>query len=218
VYVTLPGEIKKTVEYLSFDYKATKYKGYNIPYIGNFMTNLLKIPKTYAFSTSFLNNGNVSNDVKVTLKAKDMLFDVNNEEIEITQKIGRDTEAKTNTEWKAPLFGKFSFTAEGVYQTKDGEETFETSTITIWVIPWDLVAAEGLLLLALITIVVIRKLQYSAKKWKKYKITKKDTLQSLSVKHKVKWEKLAEVNKIEPPYELKPGTVILVPKSSSKKK
>jgi len=212
VYITLPGEVKKEVVMSSFNYTATKIRSYNIPLIGEKLSRLLKIPGVYAFSVGFENKGNTSNDVKIKLIAKDDLFHKNDSVTESSQKVGRETEALNNFEWKVPLFGKYSFSSSITYNDIANEEkTLESEVITLWIIPYDLIAGIVLILLAIIVIIVIRKIKYSGKNWLNHKVSSKETLQSIAEIYGIRWQKLAKVNKMSAPYALQVGSVILVP-------
>jgi hypothetical protein len=198
VYVTLPGEIIKDIKYTSFTKKISKFRSFIIP-------------SNYQFSVMLDNIGNVSNTVELTLNSKNL----------ITGKIGtkkynqlltRETKGVSNFDWKAPFFGVYSFTVDGKYQTKDGTGKFTTETFTGIIIPWDFI------LLVVLLCVFARKgfkkykKIYSGEGWAKYKVTNRDTLESLAKTHSVTWKQIAKVNKLKAPYSLKEDQAILLPK------
>lgn len=97
-----------------------------------------------------------------------------------------------------------------------GEETYLGETersLKLNIIPWNYIlpalAVLALLLITLIYKVVSKKLLL--KSCKKYTVKSGDTLMTIAQKSGVKWKTLAKINKINPPYELKTGSNILVP-------
>jgi len=68
------------------------------------------------------------------------------------------------------------------------------------------------ILLVIIIAVILRKRMVKANA-KKYTVTGNETLEEIAKKTKVSWGKIARLNNIRPPYTLKSGMIILIPKS-----
>jgi len=204
VYITLPGEIIKNIEYKSFTKKIAGFR-------------FFIIPQNYQFSVALNNIGNTSNAVEMTFNAKNLISRKIETE-KYSQLLTRETEGINNFDWKAPFFGIYSFKVEGTYQTTDGTGAFTTKSLIGIIIPWDLI-----ILLAVIFVLTWRELKkyktkYSGNGWTKYLVKKQDTLDSLAKKHSVTWKQIAKVNKIKAPYTLKENQKILLPKKSISRK
>ena len=204
VYVTLPGEIIKNIEYKSFAKNISGFRSFIIP-------------RTYQFLVTFNNTGNVSNTVEMTFSAKN-LISRKVETQKYTQLLTRDTEGTNTFNWKAPFFGIYKFKVEGIYQTIDGTKSFNTKSFFGIIIPWDLVV----IIVAICVFAWKRykkyKDMYSGKDCTKYKVKKQDTLESLAKRHSTTWKFIAKVNKIKAPFSIKEGQTVLVPKPTTKRK
>lgn len=123
-------------------------------------------------------------------------------------------------EWdKKPFFGFFTVKASTTFWEYDiannqniNEKTL-TKTITFSVIPWN-IAAVILTVLAVILIYVVSKtmiMRNLKKSSKTHEVQEGETLVSLATKAGIDWKKLAKLNKIKPPYNIKKGDKLLVP-------
>jgi len=94
-----------------------------------------------------------------------------------------------------------------VINRESGSVNFELSDYASF-IPY----AIGVLvvLLLILAYVIMHRLYLS--KCVKYKVAAGDTVNSVAAKFGMRWQKLVGINKIRPPYELKPNTTILVRK------
>lgn len=121
---------------------------------------------------------------------------------------------------KKPLYGSYVAKATlefAEYNIKEGKEinpvTLEKET-AFTVIPWNLITMVILFIVLLITIYIgmhVRK-RIMVKSALKYVVKGNDTLLSIAKDQKVSWKLLAKINRIKPPYELKDGQTILIPK------
>lgn len=96
----------------------------------------------------------------------------------------------------------------------DKEVTIKLSNYEVF-IPY---AIGAVILIFLLLIIFVQKRIYLSK-CVPYTVLEGDTVNSISEKFQMNWKKLAKVNKIKPPYELKVGNQILVrpPKDAAKK-
>lgn len=197
VYVTIPGEIIKDVQYESFKKDISKFRSF-------------VIPKIYKFSVATNNIGNVSNKIEIVFNAKNILTGKIHTQ-KYSQMLTRETRGVSNFNWKAPFCGIYKFSVDGKYQTLDGEGVFKTDTLIGIIIPWDLI-----LLLIILVIFGLQgykkyKTLYSGENWKQYTVKSSDTVTELAEKYSVTWRQIVKVNKIKAPYSIKSGEKILLP-------
>ncbi len=132
----------------------------------------------------------------------------------------RDTKATEQASWdQAPFWGIFKAKAKFTFKELDIQKNAfieigsQTREISFTIIPWSIIA----LILTLIAIAISTKLlkkrlfnQY-IKKCTKYPVQPTDHLITLAKTYGVNWKKLAKINNIKPPYEIRAGEIILVP-------
>jgi len=202
VYVTIPGDIIKDVQYESFKKDISKFRSF-------------VIPKIYKFSVATNNIGNVSNKIEIVFNAKNILTGKIHTQ-KYSQMLTRETRGVSNFNWKAPFCGIYKFSVDGKYQTLDGEGVFKTDTLIGIIIPWDL-----MLLLIILVIFGLQgykkyKTLYSGENWKQYTVKSSDTVTELAEKYSVTWRQIVKVNKIKAPYSIKSGEKILLPGKTPK--
>lgn len=96
---------------------------------------------------------------------------------------------------------------------EDPIQSFSKS-LNILIIPW----LEIGLALALIVIIISlfvhskHKLRRTIKSSEKYQAKQGDSITEIAKANNVDWKLLAKINKLKPPYEIKPGQEILIPK------
>lgn len=209
MYIKIPGEVIEKIKYESFSGKPIKFREY---FLGGKNLYFVKIPTSYEFLAKYKNEGNVSSSIKTVLIVKDV-FNSKEERFEKSKKIARDASGHSNFEWENPRFGKFEIKAE-VYLEEKLVATSET--LSVWIIPWDIVAGIMLLIMSFVLIFISRKISRSSKGWGEYKVKKGETIVEIAAKNSVNWEKLAKVNNLKAPYYLAPGSIILLPPAKSK--
>lgn len=69
----------------------------------------------------------------------------------------------------------------------------------------------------LITILVIRRRRRLRALWQLYIVQQQDTIQSLAAERRIKWKKIAKINKISSPHILQTGQKILLPPAKGQK-
>lgn len=211
VAVTIPGKIQKDLN----------FTGFNVARLDDDRLRL---------SASLRNNGNVSLDTDVRTKLKTLLgTTARSAGGEFPVLAGSD--AKFNFEvdklfwggwYKAQASGEYnSDTAQSIGEGKSNEMIY-SDELVIFVKPQPLaLAIEALVLLAIISASV-----YYIRKNREYKrlradsfpytVKKGDTINRLAGASGVSWKKLAKLNGLKPPYTLRPGARIKVPRPKKK--
>jgi len=213
IYQTVPGEIIKNLKLTNFSLQ----KLYKEPNFKRLYDKEIK-PEEILVSTELENLGNVSVDFSEVITITQEFPKKNTETIEDRKfQVLRDDTFTSNYSWFPPRFGKYLIQNSITYtDANDEEKTINSDTLTIWLIPWrELIVAASLLAVILIiffTIKIIRNKKYSGKGWGEYVVQVGETLEDLANRFDVDWKVLAKTNKIKPPYILKPGQTILVPK------
>ncbi|MCX6760358.1 MAG: DUF916 domain-containing protein [Candidatus Nealsonbacteria bacterium] len=115
---------------------------------------------------------------------------------------------------KIPLIGLLTAKITIPY----GDNQTATAKKTFLIIPWTLIAI--LILFAMIFIFgkLFRWLYFAKSKLKMspYKLAGKETLVEIADKFDVSWKKLARINGLKPPYILKKGDTLFIPKKGNK--
>lgn len=200
-YISIPGERIKNIE------------------IGEALVT--KVPgQDHQLKISIKNTGNTT----VKLYLNTTLQPFFGETIQIKEKeivlLGKE---ETNFQMglgELPILGFYTVNLDINYTVLDllnnTEEPFGqvTKTAQIIIIPWNYVIATLIVLLAIISFFVIKKhnLKSLIKRSSQYTVKESDSLADLAQNAGIKWKQLAKINNIKPPYEIKPGQKILLPK------
>lgn len=201
VYISVPGEKTTNIEIGDLNYKYFPGDQYSIylPLENNGNTTLIITQETTLKSFA----GEITEiPVKETT-----LFPGNKSNGELA--IG-----------KLPKIESYQVTQKITYYEKNlitGEEKKvdeKTKSLTITIVPWIEIFAILALILVIIFLLIYKKLHFKkiVNQSKKYTIKQGDTLFKIAEQNGVKWETLAKINNIKPPYELKSGSNILVPR------
>ncbi len=184
VYVTIPGDMIKKIDYDFLKYEINSYRNYKLPFGSEDQKKkpFLKVPQIYDFQMGVLNSGNVSTDVNYEFNVEDVLFGANDLLISKQQKTARDTATLTHFEWKAPLFGKYRVSVKANYMGKDAQmqddeqRMIESEVVELWIVPWDLLIGIFLLLIVIVSGILLRKnLRKKSKKPQQAKAPKAKT-------------------------------------------
>ncbi len=180
VYITIPGDVIKKIDYSFFNSEITANREYRLPFGLGGDKPFMKVPGAYDFKLGVVNKGNVSTDIDYVFKVEDVLFGKYNIEQNKTQKTERDTATTSHFEWVPPLFGKYRISVDTSYKGKDAQmvdeeiRTLTSDVIEMWIIPWDLIIGIVLLLLTFGLLYLARK------RWKNRKMVKKPAKKSPS--------------------------------------
>jgi len=213
IYQTVPGEIVKDLNITDFKIK----KMFKELDFSKYFSKDAK-PEEYLLTTKLANKGNVSISFTENIAIKNELTDKVIQEVTDREfQVLRDDAFTSNFSWNNPRFGKYSFMNVVSFEETNGNiKSLPSPKITIWIIPYrEIILALGAIILTIFIISMVklvRKAKYSGKGWDEYVVKAGETLGDLSIKFDVNWKTLARTNNIKPPYVIKPGDTILVPK------
>ena len=196
VYETVPGE---TIRKASFSGSSVAYN---------------EKDRTYIYSVTIKNEGNVSLDSTVTANIKDTLFGKQNQVLEQKISIPRGEEQKVLFTIDKAKIGKFEASSELEYQKTDGskETIANPDKVSFYAFPQELIPIIALLFLVnLIFIVILKLKRRKNKKYRKeYQIKDGDNLENLADRLDTSWQKIAKMNKLKPPYQIEEGQTIII--------
>lgn len=209
VAITIPGQIQKQLALSSVGLGGLQKNG------------------TYRVTPTAKNDGNVSLDTKVNVKLVS-LFGTASATAQGTYPVLPHSEASWNFELKRPFWGGLyralvTVSYNGNTNTELGEQqnidmvTKQTYSQYFVAMPEPLAAvAEAAVLLAVLALVMLfvvknKRSRHVHKHWKVYDLEAGDTLESLAHDFHVSWRKIAQVNKLKPPYNLHRGQKLKLP-------
>ncbi len=201
LFIAVPGE--KTVKYNWTDF-----------------SRIVAPNNKQRFNFSYSNDGNAAIAVEAKIDFTSLFGDPA-EEVKIPGTTLLQNEKVTIPyDWdKEPFFGYYTATATTTFWEYDVANNQNinpvnmTKTITFWIIPWN-IAAVVIAIIAIILIYVISKMLIMGrlkKSSKLYEVQTNDTLVTIADKAGVKWKKLAKLNKLKAPYNVKKGDKLQVP-------
>ena len=210
MYETVPGEVKKDFEISRFEWrtepKITK----------SFIKDFLDINRKTMFIIGLKNKGNVKISPKAKVEVFNMLrqktADVPEGEIGVIFPRGENKESFLVWD-KAPFLGRYkaklsvNFLEEGV-----GTGTKE---VIIWAFPYRIfVILVFLFVFFILGRLIVQYFREAGKeKMPVYTVKAGETLGSLSSMFVVNWKKLARVNEIRKPFEVRAGQKLFIPTS-----
>jgi nucleoid-associated protein YgaU len=213
VAVTIPGKINKDLS----------FTGFNVAKLDDDSLRL---------STSLKNNGNVSLDTDVQTKLR-TLFGTTARSAGGQFPVLADSDAKFNFEVDKFFWGGwYKAKASAEYNSdpaksigEDGSsETIYSDELIIFVAPQPLALAIEIAVL----IVVAAAVAYFIRRDRYYKgldarsaiytVKPGDTINRLAKASGIDWKKLARLNGLKPPYTLRPGTRLKIPKQKTPKR
>ena len=208
IYETVPGEVRRDFDITRLDWKLVP-AGQK-----NFLKDFLDINKKTFFFVGIKNKGNVKITPKVTLEVKDMLGRtvayLPDQEVGVV--FPGEENSESTVRWdKMPVVGRYkvkatvSFFEQGIDQ--------KSKELVIWAIPYRIIFLIVLLVVVFILgRLIIKYFRESSKeKMPIYKIKEGDTLAKLADKFLVSWKKIAVVNEIRKPFEIRAGERLFIP-------
>lgn len=208
VSATIPGELRRNIDIDSF--AASVGAGGKQDY-----------------ALTLQNNGNVSADVDTKVTLTNMFGDIVYENgggypVFANQKLDLNFTNDKQPFWGGWFTAKASVSYDkraGTFGTDDTSEliTKESEEVSLFIAPSPLALIIILvpigLLLVLIVWLVLRRLarRRTERQWGEYAVSAGDTIESVALAHKVRWQKLASINNIKAPYGLKKGQKLKVP-------
>lgn len=202
IYLTVPG--KTYEDFALTDFSASK-----------------SITGTTKFQFSIENNGNVAYDPQAVIDVYDGMGNLY-EHIEKPLGISSPgTVINPTVKMKnRPLIGNFTAKANVVFERQFGESEFHsappnaTKELSFWVMPWEIILIVLLFILAIGAIIIQRKMvwkNYLAHS-EEYIVQDGEDIEHVAQNREIKWKKLAKFNKLKPPYIIREGDILNVPK------
>lgn len=212
--VTVPGKIVKDAEFTSLNV--------------NHKTN------KYTLTAELVNKGNVSLDTDVQIAVKDLFGREVYKNGGTYPLLAQKNTTILNFEFKQPFWG-------GIYKSSgrasyNGDikaslgsvaaKNVSKSSPTRWFVAAPQPVALILYLIVILAAaLLIKRIFYRSKRhkavkssWVTYRVKNSDTIFKLAKSRHTNWKTIARINKLKPPYELKSGSEILLPKLPTKQK
>lgn len=211
VYLTVPGTAKEDVLWEEFKYtKGLTGKSY--------------------FNFKIINNGNVSYEPRAHITIYDTIGGIYDEfEAPLGTSLPNTTiDSKIPWTKESPIFGKYSAEAKITFPKRFHSASatllqgsaVEPRTITLWVIPW------GIICIFIVLVAIgsgsyawyLKRLNTIIESCEKYTVGPDEDIVHLAKKRNVSWKLIAKINKLKPPYTIRKGSIILVPKKNKNAK
>ncbi len=207
IYQTVPGEVRKDAAISRFDWQMQPDEK------AGFLRKFLGLDQKTLFFLGIENKGNMRISPSAKVEVKNifgrMVGSVSAQEMGVV--FPRTKTIDNVLVWQGmPIAGRYAANLEvnfGEGIDKGNEK------IVIWSIPYRLIT---IILFFLVVVVLLRLLLQYIKEVRKekmpiYGVMSGDTLASLSKKFQIDWKKLAGVNGIKKPFEIKPGQKLFIP-------
>ena len=211
IYLTIPGAAKEDVLWQEFrHFKKLTGKSY--------------------FSFKIVNNGNVSYEPRAHITIYDTFGGVYDKfEAPLGTSLPNTTIDST-VPWtkESPLFGKYSAEATISFPKKFHSASaallqgsaVEARSITMWIIPWGIIFII-IVFTAIMAMSYIRhkkRLLVIISGCENYRVNAEEDIMHIAETKNISWKLLAKINKIKPPYTIRKGSTILVPKKNKNAK
>jgi hypothetical protein len=203
IYITVPGAVEENVDMTDF--------GFYLTFTGQ-----------TRFKFKLENKGNVAYQPEAQIEVRDAsgkVYDTFTKSLGILMP-NSTTEPSVSWDKKIPLIANYSATAKVTFTKKfqgAGESRHGaaiTKDINFWVIPWNHIIYISLVILACATLCALRMLRFKKLVASStiYEVAETDDLVSIAAQNHVNWKRLAKINKLRPPYIIKKGSTLFVPK------
>ena len=214
MYITIPGEVRKESGLTRFDYRIEDSNE------KSFWKDLLDINKRTYFFVGVQNRGNVKISPQINLELRNIfgqkVFSIYNKDLGGV--FPRSENNENAIVWnKMPIFGRYKATVTVSFPDQGMPD--QKREIVIWAFPYRIVFLLVIIGVLLALIHLIRKyfIESSKEKMAIYKVEPGDTLGKLSEKFSVSWKKLALVNEIKKPFEIRTGEKLFIPTNNKNK-
>ena len=208
IYLTIPGQTEEKVSLTDFSYYTT-------------LTGQAR------FKLKIVNQGNVVYQPQAEITVRDSkgnVFDTFSKPLGTSMP---DSVIEPIITWdkNRPLTANFSATASVTFPRRfqvAGEILHGApmvKTISFVIIPWDHIFYLSIIALIAVCLCAMHtmRLKHEISDGTEYRILEGDDIISIAEKNKTSWRKLAELNDIKPPYILKKGASIVIPKPDKKR-
>lgn len=213
VWETVPGEIVKNLQISTVSWEIENKKLTAKPTTLEKIKTALGLNKEGFFNLDLKNEGNVHLMPTVNIEITD-IFGGWVATID-SASLGTAPLNQTITsqvKWEKPaLFGWLTAKITLFY----GDNQTATAKKSFWIVPWTLLFIVILLAMIFVFGKLFWRLYYAKLKLKMmpYTVGEKETLTEIAAKFNIKWEKLARINNLKPPYVLRSGETLFVPKN-----
>jgi len=209
IYLTIPGEVKQDIKLTNFNWKQAG--------------------KVIHFNFTFVNNGNVAFEPKAIIS----LYNIFNQKIATTETtLGKSLPNSTISpiaDWDFQNnFGPLTAKAQiyynqdnlGQFDTLHGTVLSESANFSIFIFPWAISLITILIIMTLSGVYIFRKKQllHILANCFDYETKADDNIMDLAEKNHIKWQSIAHINHLKPPYVLEAGQKIKIPAKKSNKK
>jgi hypothetical protein len=211
VYLTIPGTAKEDVLWEEFRHtKSLTGKSY--------------------FNFKIVNNGNVSYEPRAHIIIYNTLGGIYDEfEAPLGTSLPNTTiDSKIPWTKESPIFGKYTAEARISFPKRFHSASatllqgsaIEPRTITLWIIPW------GIIFILIVLAVIgsgfytwhLKRLDAIIAGCEKYQVGPEEDIIQIAERRRISWRLLAKINKLKPPYTIRKGLNILVPKKNKNAK
>lgn len=212
VYETVPGELIKRIELTGFGFttqnKPLTEKSTTLEKI----KHILGLHKYGEFSIALKNTGNVHLDPIAIIGMRD-IFGGHIAAMENVS-LGSIFPGKSTLlprRWENPP--AFNFVKANLLINYGDNQTIEKN-ISFFIIPWPLIFLIVVLIILYLLIRLLWRLKLAKDKlnMESYTVKQKQTIMDIAEKYNVSWKKLARINNLKPPYSLKRGETLFIPK------
>lgn len=119
-----------------------------------------------------------------------------------------------------PLIGNFTAKASVSFDRQFGESEFHSAPptahkeVSFWVMPWEIIFIVLLFILAVGAIITQRKMVWKSylTHAEEYSVQNGEDVVKIAKERHINWKKLAKFNKLKPPYIIREGDTLKVPK------
>jgi hypothetical protein len=208
IYITIPGQVEEKIDLTDFNYFTT-------------------LTGQSRFNFTIVNRGNVVYQPVAEITIRDSsgkVYDTFTKPLGISMP---DTTIQPVITWdkQRPLVANFSATAKVTFPRRfqiAGENLHGSpvlKTIDFLIIPWDHIFYLSIIALIATGLCAMHslKLKKMITGSEKYLVQENDDLVSIASAKKISWKRLVEINRLHPPYVLKKGMTLFVPKPPKKK-
>lgn len=208
IYQTVPGEVKKGFEVTRFDWRL------ELSTVRSWWKDILDINKRTTFFVGIKNTGNVRITPRATVEVRNMLgmktAVLTDRDLGVVFPGGENSDSAVFWE-KGPFFGRYKIKATIKFAEEGlGEDTRE---IAIWVFPYRMIFLSIIfvVLLTLVRLIGLYFREAGKEKMPIYKVRLGDNLADLGRKFMVPWRKIAKMNFIGEPFDIKEGEKLFIP-------
>jgi hypothetical protein len=120
-----------------------------------------------------------------------------------------------------PIMGKYTATANVRFlkRFQPGSQALHAAaaakTISFWIAPWNYLIFAFFIILACAALCAYNTLHFKKilSSAEKYQVAENDDIVAIAAKRNINWKKIAQINRLKPPFIIRKGQEIYLPKS-----